>query len=48
MSAEVERDGDNPPRLEIDANGDSDYQVLTTVLAAARNADLVRVGFIRK
>ncbi len=48
MSAEVDRDGDKPPRLEIDANGDSHYQVLTTVLAAARNADLVRVGFIGK
>jgi biopolymer transport protein ExbD len=48
MAGEVQRDPRNPPRLEIDANGDADYQAVTRVLAAAHNADLSRIAFIRR
>jgi biopolymer transport protein ExbD len=48
MSAEVQRETLDPPRLEIDASGESDYQVVARVLAAAQNADLRRIGFVRK
>lgn len=47
MASEVERDPRNPPRLEIDANGDADYQAVTRVLAAAHNAELSRIAFVR-
>lgn len=48
MAGEVEREPGNPPRLEIDASGDADYQHVTTVLAAAHNAELSRIGFVRR
>ena len=48
MAGEVQRDPRNPPRLEIDANGDADYQAVTRVLAAAHNADLSRIAFVRR
>jgi biopolymer transport protein ExbD len=48
MAAEVQRDPLDPPRLEIDASGESDYQVVASVLAAAQNANLRRIGFVRK
>lgn len=48
MAAEVQRDPGDPPRLEIDASGESDYQAVARVLAAAQNADLRRVAFVRK
>lgn len=47
MAAEVERDPALTPRLEIDASGESDYQALARVLAAAHNADLRRIAFVR-
>ena len=48
MAGEVQRDPRNPPRLEIDANGDADYQAVTRVLAAAHNAELSRIAFVRR
>ncbi len=48
MAAEVQRDPRNQPRLEIDSSGDAEYQVLAKVLAAAKNADMDRIGFVQK
>ncbi|WP_219339533.1 ExbD/TolR family protein [Luteimonas salinisoli] len=36
------------PLLAISADPDSDYQALASVLAAARNAGLHRIGFVRQ
>jgi len=36
------------PLLRIDASGDCDYQAVAQVLAAARNAGLGNIGFVRK
>ncbi len=36
------------PMLQIDADGDSDYQAVARVLAAANGAGLQRVGFVRR
>jgi len=48
MQAEVMRDPANQPTLEIDTNEDADYGVLARVLAAAKNAQMVKIGFVRK
>lgn len=48
MAAEVQRDPLDPPRLEVDASGESEYQAVAHVLAAAQNADLRRIAFVRK
>jgi len=48
MASEVQRDVRNSPRLEIDASGDADYQAVTRVLAAAHNAELSRIAFVRR
>ncbi|WP_226467409.1 ExbD/TolR family protein [Luteimonas panaciterrae] len=47
MQAEVQRDPSNAPKLEIDASGDADYAVVAKVLAAAENAGLEQVRFVR-
>lgn len=47
MSAEVLRDPAVPPLLQIDADQDAEYEVLARVLAAAKNADLQRIGFVQ-
>lgn len=47
MQAEVQRDPANPPVLQIDSHGDAEYDVLAKVLAAARNADMQRIGFVQ-
>lgn len=47
MQAEVQRDAANPPTLQIDSSGEAEYDVLAKVLAAARNADLQRIGFVQ-
>ncbi|TYT27574.1 biopolymer transporter ExbD [Luteimonas viscosa] len=36
------------PLLRIDASGDCDYQAVAQVLAAARNAGLDNIGFVRR
>ncbi|HVI25467.1 MAG TPA: biopolymer transporter ExbD [Xanthomonadaceae bacterium] len=48
MEAEVERDPTNQPTLEIDTNADADYGVLAKVLATARNAQMQKIGFVKK
>ena len=48
MQAEVERDPTNQPTLEIDVNQDARYEVLAKVLAAAKNADMKKIGFVKK
>jgi biopolymer transport protein ExbD len=48
MQAEVERDPNNQPTLEIDTNDEADYGVLAKVLATARNADMQKIGFVKK
>ena len=48
MEAEVQRDPANQPTLEIDASQDSDYGVLAKVLAEAKNAQMLKIGFIKK
>lgn len=46
LQAEVARDTQNSPTLQIDASGDADYGVVARVLAAARNAQVQRIGFV--
>ena len=48
MAAEVQRDPKNQPTLEIDANDDAEYEVLARVLASAKNAEMVKIGFVQK
>jgi len=48
MASEVRRDIHNQPRLEIDASGEAEYQAVTRVLAAAHNAELSRIAFVRR
>jgi len=48
METEVERDPTNQPTLEIDTSGDADYGVLAKVLATARNAQMQKIGFVKK
>jgi len=48
MQAEVMRDPSNQPTLEIDTNEDADYGVLAKVLAEAKNAQMVKIGFVKK
>ncbi|NZA25004.1 biopolymer transporter ExbD [Luteimonas sp. SJ-92] len=48
MEAEVQRDPTNQPTLEIDASEDSDYGVLAKVLAHAKNAQMLKIGFVKK
>lgn len=47
MSAEVQRDPSNQPTLEIETNDDAEYEVLAKVLAAAKNADMIKIGFVQ-
>jgi biopolymer transport protein ExbD len=47
MEAEVQRDVNNQPTLEIDVNAEADYGVLAKVLAAAKNAQMVKIGFVK-
>jgi biopolymer transport protein ExbD len=48
MEAEVERDPANQPTLQIDTNDDADYGILAQVLASARNAQMQKIGFVKK
>ena len=47
MQSEVERDPANQPTLEIDVNEDADYGTLAKVLAEAKNAQMLKIGFVR-
>ncbi len=48
MEAEVERDPNNQPTLQIDTDEEADYGILAKVLAAARNAQMQKIGFVKK
>lgn len=48
LDAEMQRNPGDQPMLQIDANGDSDYGVVAGVLAAANNAGVQKVGFVRR
>jgi biopolymer transport protein ExbD len=48
MDAEVERDPNNQPTLQINASDDSDYGILAKVLATARNARMQKIGFVKE
>jgi biopolymer transport protein ExbD len=48
MLSEIERDPTNQPTLEIDVNEDARYEVLAKVLASAKNADMKKIGFVKK
>ena len=46
MEEEVQKDPTNQPELRIDANPDSEYEVMAKVLAAAKNAQMQKIGFV--
>ncbi len=48
MQAEVERDPTNQPTLEIDVNEEAQYETLAKVLAQAKDADMKKIGFVKK
>ena len=48
MDAEVQRDVNNQPTLEIDMNADAEYGVLAKVLASAKNAQMQKIGFVKQ
>ena len=48
METEVQRDPTNQPTLQIDVNNDADYGILARVLAHARNAEMQKIGFVKK
>ena len=48
MAVEAQRNPSRKPVLEIDANGDADYGVVTRVLATARAADLDNIAFVQR
>ena len=45
MEQEVQRDPTNQPELRIDASPDSEYDVMAKILAAAKNAQMKKIGF---
>ena len=47
MEVEVQRDPTNQPQLEIDTSPDADYGVLAKVLASAKNAGMIKIGFVQ-
>ena len=44
----VQQDPTNQPTLEIDTDPNADYGVLAKVLAAAKNAHMVKIGFVQQ
>ena len=47
MSSEVQKDPANQPQLQIQTNDDAEYEVLAQVLAAAKNAEMQKIGFLQ-
>ena len=48
METEVQRDPTNQPTLQIDVDNEADYGILAKVLASARNAQMQKIGFVKK
>ena len=44
----VQQDPTNQPTLEIDTDPNADYGTLAKVLAAAKNAQMVKIGFVQQ
>ncbi len=42
----VEKDPTNQPQLQIQVSRNAEYEVLTRVLAASKNADMQKIGFM--
>ncbi len=47
LERESARDPADRPSLALSVDPDSDYQAVATVLAAAQNADITRIGFVQ-
>ncbi|GGD50261.1 ExbD/TolR family protein [Pseudoxanthomonas indica] len=47
METEIQRDPTNQPELRIDADPESQYDVMAKVLAAAKNAQMQKIGFVQ-
>jgi biopolymer transport protein ExbD len=47
LEVEAQRDPAHPPMLVIDASGDSDYGLITRVLADANAAQLKHISFVQ-
>ena len=47
MAEVVQQDPTNQPTLEIDTDPNADYGVLAKVLASAKNARMVKIGFVQ-
>ncbi len=47
MQNEVQRDPTNQPELRIEANSESHYEGMAKVLAAAKNAQMLKIGFVQ-
>jgi len=47
MESEVQRDPSNQPTLQLDVNESADYGILAKVLAEAKNAQMMKIGFVR-
>jgi len=47
LQAEVARDAQARVTLQIDASDEAEYGIVAKVLAAARNAEVERIGFLR-
>ena len=48
MENEVQKDPTNQPELRIDANPDAQYDVMAKVLAAAKNSQMQKIGFVQQ
>ena len=47
MKNEVDRDPTNQPELQIETNDNAEYGTLAKVLTAAKNAEMVKIGFVQ-
>jgi len=47
MENEVQRDPTNQPELRIETSPDAQYEVMAKVLAAAKNAQMMKIGFVQ-
>ena len=48
MQNEVQRDPTNQPELRIDSSNDSEYETTARVLAAAKNAQMMKINFVNQ
>ncbi|MFT4197973.1 MAG: biopolymer transporter ExbD [Pseudoxanthomonas sp.] len=48
MTEVVQKDPTNQPQLRIDSNPDSQYETTARVLAAAKQAGMLKIGFVNQ